>query len=119
MSQEGQGQGAAPSSTASGQTGSNGGSSSARDDSNSPAASSSRNNKTSTSADPTVDLAQALRDLARGEKAANSLEAELDKFDRKLNDMLTSLGVDPKMLDDDEAEIAQQGKGTNGTQGKK
>ena len=36
----------------------------------------------------------------RGEQAANSLEAELDKFEDKLNAILESLGVDPNSPDE-------------------
>lgn len=111
MSQEDRGVGAS--------SGGNRGGAGGRDNSKSPASSSRPNDNNSSSASPNVDLAQALRDLARGEQAANSLEAELDKFDRKLNEMLTSMGVDPKMLDDDDVGSRPQGGGPNGTEGKK
>lgn len=40
-----------------------------------------------------ADMAQAFKDLASGEKAAQALEANLDSLEKKLDDMLASFEV--------------------------
>ncbi|KAH6634421.1 hypothetical protein B0J18DRAFT_19150 [Chaetomium sp. MPI-SDFR-AT-0129] len=45
------------------------------------------------------NLAQALRDLARGEQTANTLEANLTSLESKLDQILASFGISPEELD--------------------
>ncbi|KAH6898303.1 hypothetical protein B0T10DRAFT_601286 [Thelonectria olida] len=52
------------------------------------------NNRPSSSTESDADLAQAYRDLARGEQAATALEADLTKLESKLDAFLAALGGD-------------------------
>ncbi|KAK0748189.1 hypothetical protein B0T21DRAFT_17898, partial [Apiosordaria backusii] len=49
------------------------------------------------------NLAQALKDLARGEQTATALENDLTKLESKLDEILASLGVNIDDLDEEAA----------------
>ncbi|KAL2154819.1 hypothetical protein VTH82DRAFT_3495 [Thermothelomyces myriococcoides] len=58
------------------------------------------------------NLAQALRDLARGEQTASSLEANLTSLENKLDEILAALGVSAADLE----ALDEQEKGPRGSQ---
>ncbi|KAK4105494.1 hypothetical protein N658DRAFT_503627 [Parathielavia hyrcaniae] len=53
-------------------------------------------------------LAQALRDLARGEQTASTLEANLSNLESKLDEILASLGPSSQDADGPDEENGQQ-----------
>ncbi|KAK4128788.1 hypothetical protein N657DRAFT_676531 [Parathielavia appendiculata] len=55
-------------------------------------------------------LAQALRDLARGEQTANTLEANLNNLESKLDELLASFGASSQDMDAIDGEDKQQQK---------
>ncbi|KAL2165162.1 hypothetical protein VTH06DRAFT_458 [Thermothelomyces fergusii] len=56
-------------------------------------------------------LAQALRDLARGEQTASSLEANLTSLENKLDEILAALGVSAADLDALDEQEGEPGAG--------
>ncbi|KAH6853771.1 hypothetical protein B0I37DRAFT_400881 [Chaetomium sp. MPI-CAGE-AT-0009] len=61
------------------------------------------------------NLAQALKDLAKGEQTASTLEANLTNLEGKLDEILASFGVSAADLDAlDEKEKSQKGSATGG-----
>ncbi|ERS98427.1 uncharacterized protein SPSK_11039 [Sporothrix schenckii 1099-18] len=59
-------------------------------------------------------LAQALEELSRGERAADKLERELQAFEAKLEELLSSMGMSEEDLDatrDDEQEQGREATG--------
>ncbi|VBB72170.1 Putative protein of unknown function [Podospora comata] len=65
------------------------------------------------------NLAQALKDLARGEQTATALENDLTKLESKLDEILASLGVDIDDLEEGEDSTNAHKKSNGEVDGKK
>lgn len=64
-------------------------------------------------------LAQALKDLARGEQTASALEANLSNLESKLDAILASLGVSAEDLDALDEQQGEQKEGRRDSSGGK
>ncbi|KAK3300384.1 uncharacterized protein B0H64DRAFT_437554 [Chaetomium fimeti] len=63
------------------------------------------------------NLAQALKDLARGEQTASTLEANLTNLEGKLDEILASFGVSEADLDALDEQEKSQSSGVKGATG--
>jgi len=56
---------------------------------------------------PDADLAQAFKDVARGERAASSLEQTLDKLEEKIQELLERAEENQRFIDNENGKGAQ------------
>ncbi|KAK4186476.1 hypothetical protein QBC35DRAFT_269735 [Podospora australis] len=85
---------------------------------NDPQSSTQKTTSSVSSSSVGENMAQALKDLARGDQAATAIEAHLTNFESKLDALLASLGIPPGALDEEADEPMESGVGEKAADGK-